>query len=195
MNVRLNLAPEIYQASQRAKQRKQIANSIGILVGSVSIGIVVVGVLVLASQKVLLTALNSSVKDRQAKVAQYAELPAAATAQQHLLTWAQLSNSQGKFSKFFQVLQEFAPQGVAATSVAVDQTNTITMSGTANSYSLVATFANALEAANVQVGSNHAATNQPYFTNVQLSGVSSNGTSGVSFELTTTMSSEVTSGQ
>jgi Tfp pilus assembly protein PilN len=195
MNVQLNLAPEIYQASQRAKQRRQIATSVGVLVGSISIGIVVVGVLVLASQKVLLTALNGAVKDRQTKVAQYADLPAAATAQQHLATWFQLSGSQGKFSKFFQILQDFAPQGVAATSIGIDGSNTITMSGSANSYSLVTKFAKALEGSNVQVGPNHAATNQPYFTNVQLSSVGSSGTSGVSFQITTQMSSGVTSGQ
>ncbi|HUC86894.1 MAG TPA: PilN domain-containing protein [Candidatus Saccharimonadales bacterium] len=195
MNVRLNLAPEVYQASQRAKQRKQLATSIGVLVSAVSVGIVVVSLIILGGQKVLLAALNNSVKQRQNKVSQYAELGTAATAQQHLQAWSQLAGTQGHFSNFFQILQDFAPQGVAATQVSVDNTNTITMTGDANSYDLVTKFAKALEASNVQVGPSHAATNQPYFTNVQLSNVSNNGSDGIGFQLTTTMSSEVTSGQ
>ena len=195
--MRLNLAPEDNQASQRSKRRRQVATSIGALVCAVSLGVVVVSVLVLGSQKVFLSALNTDVKNSQAKVAGYTNLEAAATAQQQLTTWAQLAGSQGQFSQFFQVLQEFAPQGVAATSISVDDNNNLTMSGTANSYSLVTKFADALQASNVQIGPGHAATNQPYFTNVQLSGVNSSSSGGgsVGFQLTTTMSSQVTNGQ
>ncbi len=195
MSVKLNLAPEIYQASQRAKHRRQVATTIGILVGVISVGVVVLSGVILGGQSLALASLNSSIKSSQNKVAQYADLQAAATAQQHLSTWAQLSGSQGQFSKFFQILQEFAPQGVAASNISVDDTNTITMSGTATSYDLVTKFAKALQESNVQVGQNHAATNQPYFANVQLSGVSNNGVSGVGFQLTTQMSSEVTNAQ
>jgi Tfp pilus assembly protein PilN len=195
MSVRLNLAPEIYQASQRAKRRRQIATSIGVLVSSVSLGVVVVSLLILGSQKVLLATLNSAVKNRQAKVASYSNLEVAATAQQQLTTWAQLYGEQGQFAQFFQILQDFAPQGVAASSVSVDGNNLLTMSGTATSYDLVTKFADALAAANVEIGPQHAATNPPYFTNVQLSSVSSNGANGVGFQLTTTMSTQVTNGQ
>jgi hypothetical protein len=195
MTVKLNLAPEIYQASQRAKHRRQTATTLGVIICGVSLAVVVVSLIILGGQKVALLALTNSVKSKQAKEGQYSELQAAATAQQHLASWGQLMASHGQFSKFFQVLQSFAPQGVAASNVQIDPTNLITMTGTANSYALVTKFADALEQSNVQVGPQASPTNQPDFSNVQLTSASANGNGGIGFTLSTQMSSEVTSGQ
>lgn len=195
MSARLNLAPEVYQTSQRQKHRRKVATTAAITVSLIAAGLVVLGLVVVGGQNIYLGTVNAQIKERQEKVRSYSELQDAATAQQHLATLAGLTNSKARFSRFFEVLQQFAPQGVVASKIIISEDNVIEMSGTAKTYELVTKLVKALEAGNVQIGSNAAATNQPYFSNVELSGVSDNGgNQGVSFKVTAKMSSEVTSG-
>lgn len=196
MSARLNLAPEIYQSSQREKRRRKTARSTGIAVSVIALAVVAASLVILGGQQIYLNTVNGQIQDRQTKVKTYDKLQEAATAQEHLKTIADLTQSKARFSKFFETLQEFAPQGVVANKVTVSQDNVIEMSGSAKTYELVTKLVKALEASNREIGPNAAAKNQPYFSNVQLSAVSdSGGNQGVSFKLTTQMSSEVTSGK
>jgi hypothetical protein len=195
MTAKLNLAPEIYQTSQRNKRRRRLATSIGIIVNAVAVGLIVLGLVVIGGQKIAIAALQSQINSRQEKVKTYADLPDAVTAQQHLATLGQLAAQQVDFSRFFTVLQNVAPQGIAASTVTVGSDNSLDVTGTALTYDLITKFAKALEADNLTVGPNASPTQQPYFTNVTLDSVSadtSNG--GVDFKLDAQMSTGVTSG-
>ena len=78
--VRLNLAPEVYQAAQRSKHRRALAISAAVTISLIAIGIVVVELITLGGQAVLINSLNSQIKEKQGKISAIADLPAAATA-------------------------------------------------------------------------------------------------------------------
>lgn len=191
--VRLNLAPEVYQAAQRSKHRRALAISAAVTISLIAIGIVVVELITLGGQAVLINSLNSQIKEKQGKISAIADLPAAVTAQQNLTTLAALQSQKVYISRFFEELQKLAPQGISVSSVSITPDNQIQVSASAKSYSLVTKFTKALEASNVTVGTGAAATQQPYFSDVVLSGVSNNNGS-VDFQLTAQMSPEVTGG-
>jgi Tfp pilus assembly protein PilN len=193
MTAKVNLAPEIYQASQRNKQRRRLATSVGIIVNAVAVGLIVLALVVIGGQKIAIAVLQGQINSRQDQVKTYADLPAAVTAQQHLTSLGQLASKKVYFSRFFSVLQGIAPQGIAATNVTVGTDNTLEMTGTAHTYDLVTKLAKALQADNLTVGSNASPTQQPYFTNVSVASVSADtANGGVDFKLDTQMSSGVT---
>lgn len=201
MTAKFNLAPEVYQTSQRNKRLRRTATSLGIVINAVALGIIILGLVVIGGQKIAIAALQSQINSRQDKVKTYADLPDAVTAQQHLKSLGQLSSQQVYFSSFFKVLQNVLPQGVSASNVTVGADSSLEITGSAKSYDLVTKFAKALQAYNVTVGPNAAATQKPFFSNVQLSSVSSENSGsgsagGISFKIQTQMSPEVTtSGQ
>jgi Tfp pilus assembly protein PilN len=191
--VRINLAPEVYQASQRAHYLKRLATSIGVGVSVVCVGLVIVGLVIIGGEKVAILKLQSDIKAKQDQVKTYSDLQEAATAQQHLASMTTLYNQTGNFSKFFQVLQDFVPQGIAVSTITISPDNTVELTATAQNFDLITKFAKALEQSNTEVGKNASPTSKPYFTNIQIQNAE-NGNSGVDFKLTTQMSSEVTGG-
>jgi len=193
MTAKINLAPEIYQSSQKIKARKKLVTTIGISVSAAAVGLVVLGIIVVIGQTAGIAVLNSQIKDKQNQVSENVDVVNAATAQQHLDTLRQLTATQAHFSNFFEVLQSFAPQGVAASKISIAADNNIEMTANARTFDLVTKFAKSLQESNTTVGKNASPTNKPYFTDVQLGAVSSD-TSGISFKLTTSMSTEVTNG-
>lgn len=194
MIAKVNLAPEIYQASQRNKQRRRLATSAGIIVNVIAVGLIILGLVVIGGQKIAIAVLQGQINSRQNQVKTYADLPAAVTAQQHLTSLGQLASQKVYFSRFFTVLQGVAPQGIAATNVTVGTDNTLEMTGTATTYQLITKLAKALEADNLTVGPNASPTQQPYFTNVTVVSASTDtNTGGVDFKLDAQMSAGVTS--
>ncbi len=194
-NARVNLAPEVYQASQRAKQVRQIAIAIGSLIGIICIGLVVTSLVILGGQKVFINSLNGSIKDKQAKVKTFSDLPKAATATAHADTLADLIKQRIYLSRFFDTLQTATPQGVALSSVSLNSANVVSLNVSAKSYALATKYAKALEASNLTVGPGASPLQQPNFSNVQLSGVTDSGGGSIDFKLTATISSEVQSGR
>lgn len=193
-HMKINLAPEVYQSHQREKKLHRTATTIGTLVVVVAVGLVGVGVVILGGQKAALAVLNNNIKNSQAKVQTYAELPKAATSQQHSVTLGELYKQRIRFSRFFSVLQSIAPPGIGLTSISITADNTLQIGGTARSYDQVTKFTKALEAVNVTVGQNASPTQQPYFSDIQLTSVESDN-SGVTFRISAQMSPEVVNGQ
>jgi len=194
-SAQINLAPEVYQTSQRKKYLRRLTTSIGVGVSAVSIGLVILGAVIVGGQAVALAVLYNSIKDKQAKVETYSDLTDAVTVQQHLNSLNTLYDQRIYFSRFFEVLQTVAPQGISVTSITVNENNQLEMSATSKSYDLVTKFAKALEESNKTVGPNASPTQKAYFSDLDLASVSSDGTSGVDFKLTTRMSPEVTNGK
>lgn len=188
---KVNLAPEVHQTNQRNKQRKKLASTIATGIG-ITCGIII-GVLVLlvGAQKVTIAAQNNEIKKRQNEIAQIQDLKRAVTLQEHLKSWKEINDEKVYLSRFFEVLQEFAPQGVSISNLQLSEDNILTVTATAKGYPLATKFAKALEAANVEVGKNASDASKPYFTNVELKAVSDNGDGLVSFKLSTEVSGEV----
>lgn len=194
MTAKINLAPEIYQRSQRNKQLKRWATTLTITICAVAVGVVILMLVILGGQKAGIAVLSGDIKHKQDQIKQMSDLDDAATAQQHLENWQQLNSTKPKVSRFFTVLQTFTPLGISVSSLTIDNGNTITMAGTAKDYALADKLVKALDAANVTIGPNAAASNKPFFTDTKLTSVGQE-VSGVTFQLTTQMSGEVTSGQ
>ena len=191
--AKINLAPEVYQNSQRDKRNRHLATTLGIIVSAAALVIVAIAGIVLGGQTVAITLLKQSIASDQAKIQNYPELVKAVTAQEHLASWQQLNQQKVFLSRFFTVLQQVAPQGIALSNVTIDQSNNLQVTATASGYQLATKFVQALQASNTQIGTNASSTQQPYFTNVQLAAVSSTQAGQVGFQLTTQMSSQVTS--
>ena len=191
MTARLNLAPEVYQNNQRNKRRKQIATTVGVLVSAVALGLVAVGAFLLAGQKVYLATLQSQIESKQQKLKDMPDLQAAATIHEHLTSLDTLSDQKVRMSNFFKILEEYSPQGVIATNLSVNGTS-IELSGVAKNYNLVNKFVKSIETR--REGGNISADGDPLFTDTKLSSATDNGTNGVDFKISTTVSSEVTSG-
>lgn len=192
MTAKFNLAPEVYQTSQRNKRRRRSVTSIAIVVNVVAVGIVVLALVIIGGQKIAIAVLDGQIKTGQDKVKTYADLPDAVTAQQHLLSLGNLATQQVYFSRFFTVLQNVAPSGLAVNKATVGSANTLELTGTAPDYNTITKFAKALAAYNVTVGTNASPTQQPYFTNVSLGQVAKDNNNVVTFKLDTQMSNQVT---
>ena len=145
MSARINLAPEVYQDSQRSKRRKKLATTIAVAVCSISGGLVVLGLIIIAGQTVFLSTLQKDISDRETKVESYSDLPDAVTAQQHLASLNDISAQKVHFSRFFSVLESLAPQGFAVSTISISNYNLLTMSASDTTYALVTTFAKALK--------------------------------------------------
>jgi Tfp pilus assembly protein PilN len=188
MTAKLNLAPEVYQANRQAKRRKQLASTALITVGVIAGGFVGVLLIVFAGQRAYEAKLSSDIKDRQSRVEAYSDLPKAATLAQHLDSLTSLYKQRVQITKFFDVLQQVTPQGMVVTSVGLDESNVLTVSGSAGNYGTVTKFVKALEA------QSSGSSKESVFSDVQLSAVSRSVSAGASFQLTTKMASEVVSG-
>ena len=195
MTAKLNLAPEAYQSSQRAAKKKQMATTIGIFSGIICGLLIVIALIVFAGQKIYITSLTGDIKDKQGKVAGYSELPAAVTSADHLKGLMGLWDQKIAVSRFFEVLQMFAPQGIAVSSLTISPDNQLELTASAKSYSLASKFANTLQAANKEIGAAASPSNNPYFTDVNLDTVSSSTSGTVDFKLTTKIAPEVTNGR
>lgn len=195
MSARVNLAPEVYQKSQESKRRKKLATSITVGIGVIGGGFVVVMLLLLGAQKATIAVLSGDIKTKQDEIQQRPDLVKAATAQQHLKSWNDINGSKTKTSRFFEILEEFVPQGVGVQSVTVTNTNQLEMDGSAKSYALVTKLVKALEAANVEIGKNASATGEPYFKNIQLSSVQKDASGAATYKLSVELANEVTNGK
>ncbi len=195
MTTRINLAPEVYQTSQRNKRRKKLASTVAILVGVVCTAIVGVLILIVLSQKGILLGLQGSIDGKKEKLTEMSDLQAAVTLNDHLKTWNKLNDEKTYLSAFFNVLQDFSPQGVSVESLSIADDNTLEVKATAKTFALATKFAKALDAANVEIGNKPSDSNTPFFSGTELAAVSEDTAGVVSFKLTTKMSSEVTSGQ
>ncbi len=194
MTVRINLAPEVYQAAQRNKRRRRITSVTGITVSSISAGFIVLMLVLLGAQKIAIASLSGDIKKSQTEITQITDLPKAATAQQHLISWETISQSKPRTSRFFEILQTFVPQGIAVKNLTIDSSSLLQLDATAKNYALATKFAKALEAANVEIGPNASASASPFFTNLQMTSAAED--SGlIDFKVSTHVASEVTSGR
>ena len=190
--AKINLAPEIYQNHQRDKRRRKIATSLGIAVSVIAVAVVVIAGVVLAAQSVAISVLKHSIASDENKLKTYPDLINAATAQEHLTSWQQLEQQKLYLSRFFTVLQTAAPQGITISNLTIDPQNNLEVTGTSQTYTLASKFAQALAASNTIVGPNASPSQPPYFTKVQFESLSATEQGSVDFQLTTTMSTEVT---
>jgi Tfp pilus assembly protein PilN len=199
MGILINLLPDLRQAKLRERRRLQLVAGVSVMIWVVCGAVIVLMSLYVAGQKVIINNLTNSINSEKRQLSEVPNLIEAFTAEQHLASLPGLYSQRVFMTKFFDAYTQANPQDVTLNSMAVDQSNMLTVSGSGKNYAAVAKLARALEAANVKVGSGAKATNAPYFTNVQIvtvrnSGAGANNKTGVQFSIEASLQSGVTSG-
>ncbi len=192
MNVLINLLPDIRQAKQREKTRRQLFTGVALLIWGVCAVIVVVLVLSTASQKLIINDLTTKIAAKTAQLQGTPNLLSALNTQQHLASLPGLYSQRTYFTRLLDAYSQLSPTDVQINSLSVSGSNQlVTVSGTAKSYQSVTKLVRSFEGYNVTVGKTKNATNQPYFTNVQITSISS-GTGLIQFTVSATAAAAVT---
>ncbi len=183
MSVLINLLPDLRQAKLRDKRRRQLASGVAVVIWSVCGGVIVLLSIYWGGQKAFIASKSSSITE---KIQQLKEVPGiidALTAQEHLAALPGLYSKRVYISKFLNAYSASNPADVALSTLTMDASNALKVTGSANSYAAVAKLARALEQSNLTVGPNALPTNQPYFTSVAITGASAEQTGKINFTL------------
>lgn len=193
MSLLINLLPDIRQAKLKERRRRQLATGVSVVVWIACGAVVVLLSLYSAGQKVIIANYNKSIADKKTQLQGIDGLIDAMTAQQHLAALPGLYDKRTYLTKFFGAYSEANPSELNLLSMTIDEQNLMVVTGKGKTYASVAKLARALEVSNVKVGTGANETNQPYFTNVNITSVSSS--QGINFTLTATLGSGVVSGE
>jgi Tfp pilus assembly protein PilN len=193
VSILINLLPDTRQAKLRERRRRQMVGGVSVLVWAICGGIVALMSIYEVGQKAVIAGYSKDINDKTAKLRAVPDLLDALTAQQHTASLSSLYDKRVYMTKFFQAYTEANPSEVTLNTLAVDNQNIITVNGIGKSYAAIAKLARALAADNVEVGSNAAPSNSPYFTGVAISGLSASA-QGVAFTIHANLDSGVTSG-
>lgn len=191
MSIMINLLPDLRQAKLKDRRRKQLASGISVLVWSICGGVVVLLSIYVAGQKVAINVLSNNIKDKENKLQSISGLPDALTAQEHLASLSSLYGKRVYMTKFFAAYAQADPTNAVLNSLSVDQSNVLTVSGEAKTYADVAKLDRALAASNVSVGQDAKPSNEPYFSNVNITSVNADA-KGVSYTISAQMAAGVT---
>ena len=194
MSMLINLLPDLRQAKLRDRHRRQLVTGISVALW-IGCGVIVGVMLVIQTgQKVVISAVCKSIKDKQAQLESVDGLVNAITAQQHLAALPGLYDKRVYLSKFFTAYSASSPSGVNIVSIAIDSSNILTVRGSAPTYAEIAKLARALSGSNVVVGAGAAPENSHYFSDVNIVSAESSDKTGISFTINATIESGATSG-
>lgn len=195
MSILINLLPDLRQAKQRERRRRQMVAGISIVVWIVCGGVVALMGAYELGQKAVIAGHTKAITDKKQQLQDVPDLLDALTAQQHSAALADLYAQRVYMTKFLGAYTEANPGNVTLNSMTIDSQNAMIVSGTASSYAVLAKLARALEAANVKVGTDASANNEPYFTGVTITSASNTTGKGITFTLNATVGTEAVHGK
>lgn len=194
MSTKINLLPDVRQAKIQDKSRRRLA--VAVMAGSVMvlIGALLLGFLTEQAQRLTINSLTNSIKDKKTQINNTPDIKTMLSLQARLAALPKLYSDRVLMTKLNKVLSALEPSDTAFTDLSIDNNHQLTFNATGKTYLTAARIAKALEASNVSVGDGAAATNEPYFSDVQLSAVTSDsGTT--TYSVTATVNQGATSGQ
>jgi len=193
--VHINLLPDARKDKLRDQSNRQLAISVATIAVAASVGAIILLIVITQAQALQIRLLSNSINSKQQQISQeIPEAQAVATIQRQLDSLGVLYGNQVRMSKFFTALGSVSNNDVSITSVSLDATNKLTVTGAARSYNSASKLAEAMQASNVTLGDNASPSNSPDFTNVLLSSLS--GEQGkVGFSITATVAPGVTNGK
>lgn len=193
--VHINLLPDARKDKLKDQNNRQLAISAATIAMIASAGALVLLVVITQAQALQIRLLSNSISSKQQQISQdIPDAQAIATVQTHLDSLGTLYASQVRVSRFFTVLSSVSNNDVSISSVSLDATNKLTVTGTARSYNSASKLAEAMQVSNVTLGDNASPSNQPDFTNVLLNALS--GEQGkVGFSITSSVATGVTRGK
>lgn len=192
--VHINLLPDARKEKLRDQSNRQLAISAATTAVVASVAGLVLLVVITQAQNLQIRLLTNSISSKQAQITQdIPDAQAIATMQTHLDSLGNLYNQQVRMSKFFTVLGEVSNNDVSISSVSLDATNKLTVTGTARNFNSASKLAEAMKVSNTEIGENASPSNTPDFSNVLLASLT--GSEGkTSFTITATVATGVTRG-
>ena len=183
MSVLINLLPDLRQAKLRDKRRRQLASGVAVVIWSVCGGVILLMSIYWAGQKAVISGYSKSIIDKVDQLKKVPNITEALTAQEHLAALPGLYGKRVYLSKFFSAYTAANPADLELSSLTIDETNTLKVSGSAPNYASVAKLARALDQSNLTVGPGALVNNQPYFTSVAISEATRESTGRVNFTI------------
>lgn len=186
MNVHVNLLPEARILKLKAQSRRRFVGTLTGLVCGITAAIIIVLVML---QVFLLSTyqLNQNrIADLKTTIGKSHEMEQqTATLQANLNSFYTLNQERLYASRVFTNLGNTIPSGVTVNSFQISDDNVVTITGTANSFADVASFAKALTDYNVNYKPQPELERKPLFTDVSITSLSKDATSGkVNFSMT-----------
>lgn len=177
--VSINLLPQAKQDKQKDIKTKSLAITLIVVINGGLIGAMVVMFLISQAQHFAISRVQSGINDKQGQIVQTKNIQDMVSLQRNLKVLPDLYKKRVAISRFFDVLEEVAPNSVFVTALSAEQDGKLEVTGTAPDYHSVSTLADAMK-------------EKGQFNNVTLS--SANGANG-SVSYTITASAPLLSGQ
>jgi Tfp pilus assembly protein PilN len=194
MSLSINLLPDLRQAKLREHRRRQLVTGVSVSIWVACGAVVALLSIYAAGQKVIIANTTKSIADEETSLKSVTGLIDALTADQHLAALPGLYGQRVYLSKFFTAYSQADPVTISISSMAVDGQGGLTITGGAPTFAEVAKLARAMEASNVSVGTGASSSNDPYFTNVNITSVENSSQAGVTFTISAILAPGVTSG-
>jgi Tfp pilus assembly protein PilN len=177
MTVQFNLLPSVkveYLKAQRQKHLVILLSTV-LSIAAVSVFILLLSI-VYGVQKKSLSDLNTKINSESSELTSTQGLNQILTIQNQLKSLPTLDSSKAVSSRLYGYLSQITPAAASISGVNADFTqNTMTISGNADSFTTINTFADTLKFATYTIKGQSGQTKA--FSNVLLSGFTSNGTS------------------
>ncbi len=187
MATLINLLPEARQTALSEDRRRKLATTIGALIGGLSIVIVILLWVITTAQGFSLRSLQKDIDAKQTEVNSHPKLAEMLTVQAHLDSLVGLYGQRVYMTRFFGLLGQVSPQDFGLSSLDLDATNTLKVSGRARNYSIVDKFVKSLQASRSDAG--------PNFSNVVITSVTTDGEGKATFSLNVSLAAGVTNGR
>lgn len=184
MSAKINLLPDVRQTKLQDKQRRQLAISITSAVLVVTAGLLLAGFLIVQGQNLRINQLTTSIKNKKAQVAAFPNVKEILSLQARTAALTPLYSQRVYMTKLAQIMSSQEPTDVDFTSVSLAN-GQLTIAAEGKSYLAAARVAKAI--------TNVSKDGVNYFSNVQLSAVSLNGTK-TTYSITATLNPGATSG-
>jgi len=171
VSAKINLLPDVRQAKLQDKQRRQLAISVAIGTVLVAAVLLVIGFLVIQGQNVQVSKLSSKITTNKQKVASYPNVKAMLALQAKVAALPALYQQRAIITKLLNTISAVEPPDADFTNLSLTNDSQLVVTAEGKSFMTASRLADALKAANTVTGPGAKASNQPYFTNVQLSAV------------------------
>lgn len=192
--VHINLLPDARKDKLRDQNNRQLAISAATTAVVVSVSALVLLVVITQAQNLQISLLTNSITNKAKQIStDVPDAQAIATTQRASDSLGQLYANQVKMSKFFTLLGAVSNNDVSVSSVSIDATNKLTITGMARSYNAASKLAEAMKASNVTLGEGASPSSQPDFSNVLLNALNGNQDK-VSFTITANVATGVNHG-
>jgi Tfp pilus assembly protein PilN len=179
MNIQINLLPEARMHKLRNAAKKKTYATIAGLTGGILVAAIVVFIMLQGFLSATYSANNTKINDLNKELATTKPMEEeSATLQANLASFYQLNTNRTYVTRFFTNFFKMVPSFVKIDSVAIAADNTVTVTGSTQSFADVSRFANLVEQYNLNYLPQEDLDRVAIFTNANFTSVSKDTKTG-----------------